>query len=320
MILMCQNAAVYDIDTDRVICEKLLPGLMRHDKAESKKRTFGMWQRLRYCSNTNTIARHIRGISFGQGNRARIDKTTRALSLCDSYWLKDESDNIRFEDISPYCTSFWNGDGAYNKESIPTLYVGGHINKEWTRQLKLNKYGKETQIEYECYELCKLVGVECAEIEKIYDTKHGIGIAVSNITNTDMFLEQADMSGMIDPENFTNADIIKLFGLSGLKMMTADAIVGNTDRHAGNIGWLRDAKTGEYLKQAPLYDFDHALDVKGTRDILIDDLVETVHSVCKEYREEVNRILMDVSNSDLNTIFVVRAKEIIKRLGLGSFQ
>ena len=65
MILMCQNAAVYDIDTDRVICEKLLPGLMRHDKAESKRRTFGMWLRLRYCSNT--IARHIRGISFGQG-------------------------------------------------------------------------------------------------------------------------------------------------------------------------------------------------------------------------------------------------------------
>jgi hypothetical protein len=51
-------------------------------------------------------------------------------------------------------------------------------------------------------------------------------------------------SGKLDPEEFTNADIVKLFGVDGVRMLTIDTITGNGDRpdmrrripfYAGNL-------------------------------------------------------------------------------------
>lgn len=55
--------------------------------------------KFRYSSGTNTIARKLKGITFGQGARMRINRETRALSLSDCYWLKDEADAIKFADL-----------------------------------------------------------------------------------------------------------------------------------------------------------------------------------------------------------------------------
>lgn len=197
---------------------------------------------------------------------------------------------------------------------MPTLYVGGYLNKEWTKQLKLNKYGKETQIEYECYKLCEALEIECARIEKIYNAKYGVGITVDNITNTKVFLEQADMSGLLDPENFTYADIVELFELSGIQMIMIDTIIGNGDRHAGNFGFIREVETGDYLGQAPLYDFDHALDATGTNDVLINDFVDVMENNAMIYKRAIMQTLEKVEQLDINEVFKRRANEMIKRL------
>ena len=262
-LLMCKNIPIYDIDANKVLNTQLLPGYMRVMSNNPNK--FKHWIKLRYSSNTNSLARQLKGIAFGQGNRVRINIETHALSLSDSYWMKESVDQCTFEQISPYYTDFWKGSGCYSGQSIPTLYTPGYLNKYWVDSKKLCKIGKETLIEVECARLCKLCSIPVNNI--IQQDQNSI--LIENITSPRYMLEQADQSGMIDPDDFDNSDIIKHFGLSGLQMIIIDAIIGNGDRHAGNFGWLRDTDTGVYTCMAPLYDFDHALDSKSSSDLLI---------------------------------------------------
>jgi len=263
-VLMCKDNAVYDIETEQVLNYNLLPGFMRKIQDND---SFKAWLKKRYNSGTNTLARQLRGITFGQGNRLVIDKTTRALSLSDCYWIKDKDDNIYFKDISPYYNDFWKGEGRYDGGAIPTLYVPGYISKAWISGEYLYKTGCE--IETECADICRQLGVNCVYVEE-YEK----GIIVKNFTNPDIMLEQADMSGNFEEDYYTNDDILREFATDGFKMILIDAVFGNGDRHLGNFGYMRNANTGEYIGMAPLYDFDHALDAKGTDDILIKDVVK----------------------------------------------
>lgn len=307
-ILFCKNTPVYNIDTEKVYNKALLPGYMA-DKANNYK--FRAWLKLRYSSNTNTLARQLKGITFGQGNRVRINNDTYALSLSDCYWIKKSDNRITFEHVSPYYAEFWRGLGVYQPgTSIPTLYVGGYLNKEWINALTLNKYGNETLIEEECSMLCRLCGIQCAEVIKLPNNS---GIAVKNITNPTLMLEQADQSGRIDPDDFDENDIIKHFGIFGLQMIVVDAIFGNGDRHAGNFGWLRNADTGAYVCMAPLYDFDHALDSKRQSDVLMADALN-IAKLNSKYTTESVRIANIINNNANNDVFKLRAQYMISKL------
>ncbi len=311
MILMCKNAKVYNSDTKKVYNENLLPGYMMKNPNND---TLKSWLKLRNSSNTNSVARQLKSLTFGQANRSEINKTTYALSLSDCYWLKDEDDEALFEDISPYYIDFWNGVGEYKSGAVPTLYVVGYLSKEWVNAKELYKYGNETLMEESCSSLCKLCGIPVADVKVLVDGNVS-GVVVSNITNSNYMLEQADQSGIINPDDFTELDIIKHFGLSGVQMIVIDAIVGNADRHAGNFGWLRDTTTGEYVGMSPLYDFDHALDSTRNEDRMTRDVVETINSFGnKEYVQEAIRICKVVMGTNFTIVFNKRAMSILHGL------
>lgn len=307
MLLMCQNQAVYDIDSERVRQEELLPGLMQNGRAN--RNTFKQWLKTRYSSNTNTIARQLKGIEFGQGNRVTINKRTHALSLSDSYWLKDDSEQIKFEDVSPYYKPFWTGAGTYAGQAVPTLYVGGALNKFWASSSVLVKLGKETLIELEVSLLLRKAGFDATYIEPYKDT----GICVLNITNQYEMLEQADQSGMIDPDDFDDNDIVRVYGLPGFEMILADAIIGNGDRHAGNFGSIRSAFSGEILGMAPIYDFDHALDSTEEHDLLTKRAVELAMRN-QRFKQRAIARLDKVMGMTHNNVFRLRANWMLHEL------
>lgn len=310
-ILMCKNNPVYSIDTEEVINYSLLPGIMQRNACTS---TFKLWLKSRYSSETNSLARQLKGITFGQGKRPTINRETRAFSLSDCYWLKNIADNILFEMASPYYNKFWKGNGEYDGTSIPTLYVGGFINKEWISNRILNKYGKDTIIELECIALCKICNIQSENILPILRNSEVIGVQVENITNTELMLEQANQSGKLDVDDFDESTVERLFGLQGIQMIIIDAIVGNGDRHAGNFGWLRDSNSGLYKCMAPLYDFDHALDSKVASDRLIQDAID-IAKKSREYTAEAIRISKMTLHLNINKIFSIRANTILEKLG-----
>lgn len=293
-ILMCKNKAVYNLDEEKVLNYDLLPGLMR--KLPTKY-VFDIWMNIRRSENSLSVK--LKNEKYGDLSNLEIDRLTYALSLSDSYWVKNEEDTVKFEEISPYFVE--------NTVSVSNLYLQGYLPKEWIDKGVLNKYG-DIQIETECHNICHICEIPCVEIKDIEN-----GISVKNMTDVNLMLEQADMSGKIDPDDFTEEDIVRLFGLQGVQMLVIDAIVGNADRHAGNFGWLRNSDTGEYVCMAPLYDFDHALDSKLEYDRLIGDMLDCIKGD-KIYEQECYRIAKIVSGLETNEIFRKRAKTILKYL------
>lgn len=130
------------------------------------------------------------------------------------------------------------------------------------------------------------------------------------MTNANLMLEQADQSGRVDPDDFDEYTIERLFRLNGIRMLIIDAILANENIHTGSFGWLRDTNTGEYISMALLYGFNHVPDSKLNSDNLLIDTAKVVKRK-PEYVEEVLRICSIISGiPNISTIFKLRAKKI----------
>jgi len=123
-------------------------------------------------------------------------------------------------------------------------------------------------------------------------------------------LEPAICSGRFKGTFFATIDeVFSSFGEPGLVMLAFDAVIGNTDRHLENFGFLRDANMGAYIGMAPLFDFDHTLSSDSVDDYLIEQLPK--HSV-------IDSICNQVLRQSSHPIFRARAQAIIKKQGDGS--
>ena len=286
MYLMCKDKIVYDIENDIVCCRELLPGCMLNN---ANRDSFDYWWRHRYSSSSNRQAQRIKDIKYGKV-MAEIDKITHGLSLVDCYWVTDNI--VKFDDITPYHT--------IRTCAEPSLYVNGIQDKEWNDMGLLVKCTNNTEIENAALDLCRVLGV--SEI-RCY-VENGV-LYLENFTSENLMLEQANQSGKLNMYDFNNEDILRYLGVEyGLQMLFIDAVVGNGDRHAGNFGWLRDANTGKYVRPAPLYDFDHALDDRGM--FLISDFITTLN----KHSEYVDKFITLCNNPDIPEIFKGRTLKI----------
>lgn len=301
---MCKDVSVYDVKTETVLCQELLPGCMQRLPCNQ---TFKLWAERRYAEVSNSVAKRLRE-NFNQKTEAEIDMETGVFSLSDCYWLKSKDSGKKFEQVSPYFADFWKGIGEWRGEAIPSLYVGGALDKYWDNKGDLIKIGRGLEQEVLAVQLYKAAGISCNAITR---TKEGI--CVKNFTNHDKMLEQADASGRLDSEDFTDADIVEMFGENGMEMLVVDAITANTDRHVGNFGFLRDANTGEYLGMAPLYDFDQILQSNHTKDVLMRDTIQAIKQF-PEHRQRAINIVKTAVVSHLHPIFTERANVLLNAL------
>ena len=291
MKLYLKNTPVYDIDNNNLLDKQRAPGILQKHPSNE---TFSNWLHSRYSSNTNAFAR-IRL------SREVLDKETHIFNLSDCYWIADDN-TISFENASPYLNN-------HKDYTIPIFYTNGYLTKRWISPTQLLKYGSNVEIEMECSRLLRLCNIPCPKVTYFGENV----IIIENFTSKDVMFEAADVSGKLNPDNFNEADILKLFHLKGFHMILTDAIFGNGDRHAGNFGYLRDANTGEYLSMTPLFDFDHALDATGTTDNLLLDTINIAKSN-EQYQQEAIRISTIIVIHTSNKVFRKRASYILKHL------
>ena len=291
---MCKDIPVYDIIKGKILSEKLMPGSML------KGMSFKDWASHRKSVISNVFARKAYFSAFGYEPEDAAELKTHMLSLSDCYWRKFDNEDVSFEQISPYHTGFWDGKGDYKGGAIPTIYTSGAVSKYWLDSDRLYKSG--CSVELEAYALASRLGIPCNKVENSEDES---GIIVYNITDSNAMLEPAIFSGRFEGTFFPTIDeVVCNFGEAGLTMLAFDAVTGNTDRHLENLGFLRDANTGEYLGMAPLYDFDQVLSADGTDDYLITQLPE--HQV-------IERICEKTLSVSEHPVFRARAQAILRR-------
>lgn len=206
--------------------------------------------------------------------RAQIALSYRCVSLTDIYWVKKCREKISFRDINLYDNHLDNTFvdvslrgkqmTVQNSSLARDLSTNGCFPKAWIRTaqgFELLKDGDAGAVENEILasRICQCF--RCRQViyrEGRYD---GEKVSVSSLMTSKEYsivsreaFEIYACNREIEPLSY----ILKLDGYSYYMMNILDYLVGNTDRHWGNWGFLIDNKRNKPVCLHPLMDFNQA--------------------------------------------------------------
>lgn len=205
-----------------------------------------------------------------------------AVSLTDTYWIKEEGSNMKWEDVKK-CTDYFseliinNKIDLYkdfeNKRTFELTNVGSY-EKCWKYNEETNDWymikrqsTEEVESEMIAYKVAKLLNIPVAEYKKLSDTL----IQCKNFIH-DWEYNFEDAYSIVDEEEGVEFNIHKFMNLKSslveeyIKMKILDCIIMNVDRHTRNYGILRDINTGEVISMAPM--FDHNMCLTANKSVL----------------------------------------------------
>lgn len=213
----------------------------------------------------------------------------KGLSLNDCYWVVEQGFEGKFADFNLFDNKFtrtlaliaYTGYGSNTKRGFtlsPEYTTNGMLKKCW-RRLNGGIYlykggtsgavntGNEPYSEYYASQIAKAMGLDhidynlsnwkgtlCSTCE-LFTDKNTSFVPIYKFVYGGTLLDTANYLKSLG-ENFYNAFA---------DMMVFDALICNTDRHAGNYGLLVDNLTNTPIKFAPIFDnglslFNYAMD------------------------------------------------------------
>ncbi len=221
-------------------------------------------------------------------DRAAISISYHGLSLTDVYWIKFNRENVSFADLSLFRHSL---SGAFadvslngrsltvqNAELLEPNDAAGDIGtqgvapKAWIREngtFYLLKNGEERDVKAE---LLASKIARCFDVESVvYEPSIFEGKPVSRsriITSEDESLVSMEAVDVYCVNHGLDRDafVLKKDARAFHMMNLIDYLVGNTDRHWGNWGFLVDNDTNRLEKLYPLMDFNKSFLAYDTID------------------------------------------------------
>lgn len=218
-------------------------------------------------------------------SRAKVAITCRAVSLLDTYWIKVESDAVRWKDVNLRDNQLneiiaqiaLHGKSLTVQGSLttPELTTNGSYAKAWRRhedgQLWLHKLGDngsyESKIEVMVSNLLDKMNVHHVYYEAGED--EGKYVCMCPCMSTDdvgiltgmEFNSYFNAIGEIPNKMMLQEDVESLY-----KMWIVDYLISNRDRHGQNWGYFYDLKTMRLLGHHPLFDHNNAFDIEWMQD------------------------------------------------------
>lgn len=228
------------------------------------------------------VAKHRNAIEklmreLGMTTRHDFIGMVRCLSLTDTFWMKREDEDLKWEDVSLYRNPFddviariaFDGTGMYGRQNSPTspeFATSGSFAKCWIREkgsIFLLKRGSTgyANAGFEPYseELASDL-LDAAKIDHVpYEVVQFNGKLACKCP-----IFTSEETGFVSahrffPGTFSIDDMLRFSAEHGgeepfREMLVMDAVFANVDRHSGNYGFLVDNETGEILRMAPLFD------------------------------------------------------------------
>ncbi len=207
---------------------------------------------------------------------------SNGLSLTDCYWFTDNNGVLKWEDVSFLRNGFVSDVGGIlgkktdsNKVS-PDFSTDGMLQKTWVflngipSLVKIPKAGQK----YTCINeviasrIADIIGVEHVPYYFFKLASEKAACICPSFIEED---RQEFVCALAYRHEFLGTstalyDALARMGLEDfLQKMTAfDLLIGNTDRHERNFGYLRDPDTLEFIGPAPLFDSGFCLHRKYT--------------------------------------------------------
>lgn len=208
--------------------------------------------------------------------RIEICLKCRGISLTDAYWIKKETESLKWNEVDIRKQSFSKvimDVALYNKNpTITQNYISpeftnkGLYRKAWTRNegtLELIKSDKTNDFIGPKMEVLASDILSC--IHNINSVSYRlskrkdivVSICENFVKDGYSFVEAYEIQSLYGKEY--KQYMIKNHMEFIANMIVTDYIIMNTDRHLGNYGFLMNNKTGKLEKYAPLFDFNLAL-------------------------------------------------------------
>ena len=206
-------------------------------------------------------------------------RVTHAVSLNDTFWVKEETSTLKWADVSLYSNPFDEiianaaFDGAISdtdfSSASPEFGTDGSYAKCWVREadeIFLCKSGSSAFVieplsEYLASQLAEII---CKKYVVPYDMDFLHGRLVSKcrlFTDEHMGLVKA---GRVITGGKSIASLLGFFENIGSgddfrRMCIFDSLILNIDRHLGNFGVLADNDTMNIIEMAPVFDNNRSL-------------------------------------------------------------
>jgi hypothetical protein len=298
------------IKMEKPINEERLPfGLKYKGNEKAYFRELSDWIEKRGLPESRSDLANIK-LNLGAGNSAELMIGSYALNLTDQYWLHKKEQYLKWEDVNFFDNKFYNVidfdtsviEYEKNKSIVaPDLTVDGNLRKKWVSsgsEKYLIKEGRwdekqEPFNEVIASKILKDFNIFHVSYSLIRSEKKNIPLSICKCMvdkNTEFIKGQyvLDCEEKNDRNNYDRfIEICRKNGISDAKkrideMIAIDYIIGNTDRHTGNFGIIRNAESLEWLKVSPIFDNGNSLffDIRNA-----DDILNKTDSFCKWFRE-----------------------------------
>ena len=226
--------------------------------------------------------KHIKALIAELGCNTLVGyiEVTHAVSLNDTYWVKKIDEDISWSDISPYTNEFNDVVAQYAfsgslsegdfSGTTPELSTDGTYAKCWIREnneIYLCKAGSD---EFEGIE-SKLECVASDVYKAICTNSVEYRLGCFNdtvVSKCKLFTDEQNgfisVARTMKRERMMVQQLYNIYEELGCgeefkRMLVADAVVLNTDRHLGNVGFLIDNSSQKLMTIAPIFDFNKAL-------------------------------------------------------------
>lgn len=218
-------------------------------------------------------------IQLGAQNIEGYIDVCNAASLTDTFWVRNEDKPLTWAEVSLYQNEFdeniariaIDGGNASFSNTSPELSVDGQYAKCWIREgddLYLLKRGsqryshREVHAEYYASQIISTICTDSVEYEIVY---HNEKVASKCHIFTSEEFGYSPISSFYNHRFGTDpTDFLKEFekyddGMNYRRMVVADALILNIDRHLGNFGYLVNNDTQIPAKMAPAFDFNRSM-------------------------------------------------------------
>ena len=204
-------------------------------------------------------------------------RVTHALSLNDTFWVKEESEMLCWDEVSLYRNEFdaliaqAAFSGVISEEALsstsPEFGTDGYYAKCWVRDdgIYLYKSGSDT---YEIEPLSEFLACQLAEQVCPAAVRYDLDLYYHKlISKCRLFTDEAHgLAKLSDFPNHPNSvsGLMKFYEKFGAedvlrRIFVLDALILNTDRHLGNFGFLFDNQRMEVKTAAPMFDHNRSL-------------------------------------------------------------
>lgn len=214
--------------------------------------------------------------------RAKISLSYHCVSLNDVYWVRTAGENVSFAELNLYDNPLNEAiiplplKGKHltvtNKELAPDLSTKGCFPKAWIRsgtEFRLLKDGGEEIVRRELLasKICQCFNVpQVAYEEYYYDGEVVSQSVIVTSKERSMVSKMAYDIYALNNDLDTIEECVRLDPVTYYGMNILDYLIGNTDRHPENWGFLVDNATNKPISLYPIMDFNMSFQTYDTLD------------------------------------------------------